>query len=386
MVNTGQRSSRSSPAIPQIHSNATLPLVRILQRYLLARFLRLFTAILIGSTLAIVMVEMLLNFDNMLKTEEGISGVARYLFLRIPAYYMRDLIPIAAFGATFSALAIASRWFETTAIKAAGISPQRLMLPILLSGALLAVVSFVLSETAVLRATREWHRRSLPSHDAITSHWGSFWYHRGHTMYNITEAIRAEQALRGVRIWELDERGHLLRSVQAAGVTIQENGDWLFEDARIHRFDPKHPAAPPIFDRIPGQGVIELADTAAVALAKADTATLPIYELLQYVRARRQDGDPAPHLDAVVQQRLTDPLAVAIFILLAIPLGLQVEQTRSIGLPALYGIATVAVFFMLRNTGSALSAEGVLPAAVFPWALVSVFSAFGAWRFHRLPG
>jgi lipopolysaccharide export system permease protein len=360
--------------------------VRILQRYLLARFLGLFAAILIGSTLSIVLVEMLLNFDNMLKTQEGIGGVARYLFLRIPSYYLRDLIPVAAFGATFSALAIASRWLETTAIKAAGISLREVIVPILLGGVLLTAATFVLSETAVLRATREWNRRSIGDHDPITSRWGSFWYHRGHTVYNIKEAIRAEQALRGVHIWETDAGGRLLRSIQSRRVAIQGNGDWLFESAVIRRFDPAHPEAAPTFERVPGQRVIELADTADATLMNANAAALPIYKLLQYVRARRYDDDPAPRLEAVLQKRLTDPLAVAIFILLAIPLGLRVEQARGIGLPALYGIATVALFFLLRNAGGTLSAGGVLPAGTLPWALVAAFSALGAWRLYRLPG
>ena len=63
--------------------------------------------------------------------------------------------------------------------------------------------------------------------------------------------------------------------------------------------------------------------------------------------------------------------------LLGIPLGLRVEQTRSIGLPALQGIATLAVFFLLRNTSRTLSAEGILPAAALPWTLVAVFTAWG---------
>ena len=189
--------------------------MRILQRYLVARFLGLFAALLVGSILTIVIVEMLLNFDNVLKAQEGFPGVVSYLFLRIPSYYLRDLIPLTAFAASFATLAITSRWLEVLAIKAGGIPPQRVVLPILLIGVLLAVAAFVLTETAVLRATRQWNRRAIGSSDPITFRWGSFWYHRGHTIYNIMDANRDERTLRGVKLWELDERGRLLRSIRA---------------------------------------------------------------------------------------------------------------------------------------------------------------------------
>jgi lipopolysaccharide export LptBFGC system permease protein LptF len=84
--------------------------VRILSRYFVVRFTSLFAAILFASTLTIVIVEMLLNLDDMLRTQQGLVGVLQYLFLRIPSYYLRDLLPISAFAASFFTLAAAARW------------------------------------------------------------------------------------------------------------------------------------------------------------------------------------------------------------------------------------------------------------------------------------
>jgi lipopolysaccharide export system permease protein len=124
--------------------------VRILSRYFAVRFTGLFAAILFASTLTIVIVEMLLNLDDMLRAQDGMTGVLRYLFLRIPSYYLRDLMPVAAFAASFFTLATASRWHETTAVKAGGLSPHRIVLPILATAALLALASLILAETWVV--------------------------------------------------------------------------------------------------------------------------------------------------------------------------------------------------------------------------------------------
>ena len=131
MVRTGRTGLRFSAAVPRVHSNARLLLVRILSRYFVARFLRYFVAIFVASALGIATVEMLLNFDDMLKGGHGTEGVVTYLLLRIPSYYLRELVPICTFAAAFTTLGLAARWFESTAAKAGGISPYRLILPVL---------------------------------------------------------------------------------------------------------------------------------------------------------------------------------------------------------------------------------------------------------------
>ena len=64
-----------------------------------------------------------------------------------------------------------------------------------------------------------------------------------------SEAHRAalkEQArqLREVAIFELDRRGHLVRSIQAARARIDGDGRWQLDDAVIRRFEPGAPEAP----------------------------------------------------------------------------------------------------------------------------------------------
>ena len=59
--------------------------MRILTRYLIARFLGTFAAFLVVSTLTIIVVEMMLNLGDMLRDDSGLRGVSSYLFLRIPS-------------------------------------------------------------------------------------------------------------------------------------------------------------------------------------------------------------------------------------------------------------------------------------------------------------
>ena len=55
----------------------------------------------------------------------------QYLMLRIPTYYLRELIPIASFAASFFTLGLSTPWFEIAAAKAGGLPQARPLAPLL---------------------------------------------------------------------------------------------------------------------------------------------------------------------------------------------------------------------------------------------------------------
>lgn len=368
---------------------ARLPPVRILTRYLVSRFLGNFAAFLILSTLVIIIVEMMLNLGDMLSGDSGLSGIALYLLFRLPAYYLRDLVPIVAFAAAFFTLAQASRWREILAIEAGGISHWRIAIPILLAGAALVVASLIVNETLVLHAMRAWNLRGNEESDMpVTFRQGSFWYHRGSTIYNIGDADRATRTLRGVSIYELDSSGHLVRSIRAPSATVESAHRWRFQAPLIRTFDRTSNVAPPITVREPGEATIELADSADMALLNADVSTLSLRNLHDAIELEASGPRRSLQMTSLYHTRLAEPLAVWVFILLALTLGIRVDHTQGLGMipSAFYGITVLAAFFGLRSLGETLTSEGILPPFVAPWALLAALFAFGAVRFARIRG
>lgn len=356
--------------------------MRILSRYLLASYLRLFVSILFASMLVIAVIEMMLNFDRILDRYEGIGGVATYMFLRLPSYYLRDLFPITSFAAAFFCLGIPARWREITAMKAGGISVHRSVLPVLLAAAGLAVAGFALNETVVLGATRTWERGDqdrLPSFRR-----GSFWYHRGSFVYNVRDADRDTKTLRGVSVFELGANGRLRRSIHSELARIDEEHRWHFADAVVRSFDPSRPAAPPQVERVQ-DATLEVANERDLALLDADPSTLSIRDLLEYIDARREEGADVTAQRGRLHWRLADPWSVLLFALLAVPLGLSVERSRSMAVSALFGVALVAGFYTLKTTASLFAEGGYAVAVASPWILLALFAAFGTWRLARVP-
>ena len=356
--------------------------MRILSRYFALRFLGLFFAILLISTLAIIVVEMLLNFEEMMGGSRGLSSMLSYLFLRIPAYYLRDLVPIAAFAAAFFSIGLAAYWYELTAVKAGGVSTAALLAPILLAALALSLATFLVNETLVIEATQGWNQRLRGGNQSISFRRGTFWYHRGRTIYNIASANREEQTLHGLTIYELDESGRLLRRVQAESADIHADPSWQLENATIRRFDPDRSDAPAQFERV-AKTTVEMHEQSAAALLAADPGELSLADLQSYIGERASEGDEVDRERALLHARLAEPVTVVVLCLLALPLGLRVERDRSLGPAAVYAVATVAAFFAVKSTTITLAVEAVIPSAVGVWTPLAIFAGLGSWQTWR---
>jgi lipopolysaccharide export system permease protein len=359
--------------------------VRILSRYFLASYLALYIAILFAANMIIAIVELMLNFDDVLKYREGIWGVATYMFLRLPSYYLPYLVPVASFGAAFLCLGLPARGQEMVAIKAGGISPHRVAVPVLAAAAALSLATLVVNETIVLDAVVEFHNLDRESDDAaLFQSRGSFWYHKGNALYNVEGADRASRTLQGVNVYERDRHGRLVHSVQAESAQISADGRWHLQNATIRRFDPNDPAAAPATEHV-AETVLTVGEQRGLALLNADASVLPLLRLREYIRALAREGRAATRYRALFHSRLAEPLTVLLFALLAIPIGLAVEQSRSLAVAALHGVAIVGIFYGVLTTTAIMAASGVAAAIPSPWILLALFGGYGAWRLARAP-
>ena len=358
--------------------------MRIVSRYLVQTYLIFFAAVLCGSVLVIVIVEMLVNMDHIFEAQRGLAGIARYLILRIPAYYLRDLVPLSSFAAAFLACGLAARWHEFIAMKVGGISPQRAIAPLLCASLLLSLLAVAVNETLVVGASRAWSRHARGDDGRIDYRRGWFWYHRGRVIYNIREADRATQTLRNVSVFELNDQGRMVRSIHAESVHVESPDRWRLRTVVIRSFDLSRPDAPPILETA-SERVLEVADERDLALLDADTSALSLGDLREYIEIRAREGTETSRYRAQLHGRLAAPVTVVLFALLGIPIGLRVEQTRSLTSPALQGVLVVASFYLVRTTATTLAASGLGPASLTPWLVLAAFGSTGAWLFARVP-
>lgn len=355
--------------------------VGVLSRYLLVRFVATFLGVLVALIVLIGVIELLADFGDVVTSSSGFLDAWLMLILRIPHKHMPILIPASAFAAAYLSVGTAARSYEILAMKASGISPLRVLVPVLLAAAVISGLALLFNETVAVRA-REASRDHSSDDGGVTFRRGSFWYHKGHTIYNVRDADPAARALLDIAIFELDDRGRLLRTVQAARATVGEGGRWHLADAVLRSFDPTDASAPSQYERL-ADAEIDLPDDKA--LLDVNVSALSIAELREY-RSQQEPGDTeSVRAEALLHERIAEPLASLVFVVMALPLALRVERTKSLAVPALQGVAVIFLFYMMREYGGTLATQGVTSAAGTSWAIVAIFLAAGAWQIWRTP-
>ncbi|HKA16054.1 MAG TPA: LptF/LptG family permease [Myxococcota bacterium] len=357
--------------------------MRTLSRYFVQNYLTYYAAIVAASILVIAIVEMMVNFDHVIEYGEGVAGVASYLFLRLPSYYLPYLLPVGSFGAAFLCLGFPARALEILAARTSGIAPQRIAAPVLAAACLLSGVALFLNETVVLRAARRFDRGQ--DGGELFQARGEFWYRRGNTLFNVQGADRDTQTLQGVAIYERDAEGRLLRSVRADRAHIETDRRWRLENALFREFPRGEPDSAPRTEALP-TAMFEVGDAGDLALLGADPHELPLWSLHAYILAVDAEGRDTTRYRSLWHARLADPLTVLLFAVLGAPLGFSVERARSLGAAAIHGVGLLAGYYALQTTASVIGSAGYAASVLAPWAVLGGFGAFGAWRFARVGG
>jgi LPS export ABC transporter permease LptG len=358
--------------------------VYTLWRYLGTRFLWAFVSSAVILALTVLVVDMLLNLDDILETQETLAGAVEFLLVRAGSIYLPYLVPAATFTGAFISIGLAARSREILAVKAGGIAPLRALVPVFALACLLTVVALALGETLTVRANAAMSRHAGSELGDISLRSGTIWYHTGRFVYNIRDPNPDEESVSDIHVYERDEAGRLVRVIVAEQAVRLEPGRWQFRNATVRDFDPGRRHAPPRVERSPDLELV-LAEDRSPRLLQAELASLPVWTLASYVgTVLRAGGDPGPAREAL-HERLTTPLLVLVFALLAVPLGLAVEQTRSLALPALQGVILLFLLLSMREYGGALAPAFTVPGVAVPWVVVGLFSAYGAWRLARIP-
>jgi lipopolysaccharide export LptBFGC system permease protein LptF len=119
------------------------------------------------------------------------------------------------------------------------------------------------------------------------------------------------------------------------------------------------------------------------ALLDADAESLSLFGLSEYIDAVIREGRNPVRYRALFHARLADPLSVLVFALLAVPLGLAVERSRSLAGAAVKGIALIAVFYTLQTSAVLVATGGIAAAVPGPWVVLAAFSVYGTWQYAR---
>lgn len=353
--------------------------MRILHRYLLQGFFRIFGLALAAFIGIYLLVDFFEKVDEFLAKQATISQYLGYFLVKIPLV-ATQVAPLAVLMGVFMTLGTLSRSNEITAMRSGGLSLLRLSAPLV--GVSLVISLGVLAANEYLtplcaQKANYMFYTEVRGKPEISYRRDRIWYREGAQLINIRLATPEAGTLQGLTIYQLGGNELLTGRIDAAAARFND-GRWHLEKGTTRHFDAAGGNLVKLerFDTL----VLDLGKTPEdFRIVESKKEELSFGELRSLARKFRDEGYDATRYRVDMHARLAGPFACLIMAFLGIPFALQKGRHSSIALGIAVSVAIGVSFFILQSIAIALGYSAVLPPLVAAWSANLLFCLLGFW-------
>jgi len=340
---------------------------------------KLFTVRIVAMLAVLVLVLMMLDLlstsgDILAAPGNGQGELWTYITLRVPQLVARFL-PYSVLLATIIALVTLNQNSEVIAMKAAGLSAHQVLAPLLLTAAVVSIVSFTFNEVVVTRATatlKAWEANEfgpVPEDSGVRS---NVYFTDGNGI--LTAATLSGEGenmtMRGVTWYRRSDEGILAEQVRAATARYAGPG-WLLEDAA--RFDVASADTARLNQIVVAEGLTPT----QVELDSIDPDTQNFVELFRSIAAYEDAGRRTAELRATWWHKLSGPLSAFLMPLLGAIAAFGLARSGQLFLRAIIAMALGFAYFVIDNAALAMGSFGGYPPFLAAWAPFFLFLLIG---------
>jgi lipopolysaccharide export system permease protein len=340
-----------------------LTLVKVLDRYIVREFLRLFILFAISAPVLFILGDVTDNIDTFMDRQLGPGQIALGYLFQMPEFIFYSF-PIAALIATIFTVSNMTRHSEMAAAKAGGISFYRVLLPLPILGVLLTGLALFISELMPIAGARraELHGEKQGRRQARTD----FVFRAdGGAVYSIRLLDTDRNRIDGLTVHRQgDEKKIPTISIIAAEANYSPKTGWILNNGYYRfLFGPGKETAMH-FDRLKPLNFPETPEQ-LLAVPK-EPEEMRYAELGRFIDIMERSGAKPLKLMVEHAQKIAIPVATLIIILFAAPLA----NTTSRGGPA-YGIGIslgiTILYLMLFRLSAAAGATGSVDTTLAAW-------------------
>lgn len=350
-------------------------MTRILDRYVVREFLRLFLLFSIAAPMLFVVGDLTDNIDTYM--ERGYTGaqIALSYLYQLPLFIMYSF-PIAALIGTVFTVNNMTRHSELTAAKAGGISFWRILAPLPAIGILLTFVALGLSELVPI--TTRMRAELLGQQSSNRSIRSDFVYRAGNGfVYQVRRLDLSSSSMASVVVErEGNEPERPSIHIKAAdGVWDKEDG-WTLSQGQMRLFFGPDAERQFSFKQMK---IVDFDETPEELLAEPrEPEQMGYRELARFIEIIQRSGGEPLQLMVEQAQKIALPVATLLIILFGAPLANSTQRGgAAYGIGVSLGI-TVAYLMAFKVFGAMGSAGAIDPmiAAWVPNILLLVASGF----------
>ena len=356
-----------------------LPVGGILDRYLAQGFLRVFGLSLLCITSLYVIVDFFDRIGTFVNSGASMATIIRYFVYRAPVSISRVIGFATLFSALFC-LSVLARTQEITAMRAGGISLQRIALPLWIVAWFICLLSFFWNEALVPVFThqaqtilkteiRNRQQRSLLGTADI-------WIRGENSFINVDHFETATSTLKGVTIFLLN-RDLSLRGLLEIPTTRWTGRGWEASDVTEWHFLPDGKVLSQKTNMVPP--ISETPEDLKLLARDADEFTF--FDLQNQIADMKSKGIDATSYEVDLQSKLAFPVISPLMILIAIPFAVRKQMSGSMA--ASFGMAMLVGFgyWVLSAFCISLGHNGALPPGIAAWVPNAIFAMIGLFLF-----
>ena len=359
----------------------------ILDKYVIRRLLGPLALVLVSTSSLYVVIDLTENVDDMAKNSVPFNVIVGYYINLVPQLVM-DIMPLALMISVLILLTVLERQQELTAFKAGGISLYRVVVPILLIGALVAGSMWVLSESVVPKSNRKAKqlldrikgRENARSYSAGGRQW--LLSRDDQSFYSFLQFDESDQSMVRLTKLSINEAMQLRFHLFAPRVTFT-NGAWIAHSGWFRSLEPDGSID---FEMITGPTEIGIAEGPEYfAHERLLPAEMSVKELRSHIDELVDSGHYPARLIVRWHQKFAYPLSAFLMVFLSLPFGLnrggrRVTTMQGIALALVLGIIYYVAVAFFGKLGEA----EVLPAVLGAWAPTILASLFAINRLTTL--
>lgn len=359
--------------------------VTTLDRYMIAELSGPF-AFGFSAFMLIFVATNLLSLSRLITEEHApLLAVIEYFFWSLPQV-VPYVVPMATLLAVLLAMQRLSGESEVTAMKAGGVSLERMAVPLMVVGFGLSVVTFFIEQTIVPysndRATEIMqvtiqHAPALGTNLTVYTPLPD----GGRQLTAATGYDASSQSLLNVTVIQYDRTGAPQLIIFGDRATAQTNTSWTFANARTYRFDPDGTTLESTQQTLSidiGEGPSSL-----LKRAKGTPQEMSRSEIAQVIRTGQLSPTQLGQYVAEYQSQLARPFACLVFALLAVPFGMR--RVRGGGTSVGFGLAVAIVFiyYVVMTISNSLGTLNGAMAFLMAWFPNVLFFAIGLVLLRR---
>ena len=357
--------------------------MRIISRYILREFFRIFALTLVGFVLVFLIVDFLERIDNFLEVQIPLLRVGYFFLMSVPNVVFQ-MTPVAVLVAVLISLGLLARHSEVVALKASGVSLYRVSLPILLTAVLISVMLFIMADTIIPHSSSQvneiWEREVERRRATLSNVRRDIWYRSPTAVLNFDSFNEKTRAVEGVTVYRMDGAFHLTERIEA-GHGKPVGDQWELRNGLVKTYARDGTLTVRHFD-LEYFALPELPKEFAQVQKSSDEMSFA--DLAGWVRQMQMEGYDPRRYQVDLALKISYPFICLIMALIGLPIAFWKEKGGGIALGIGVGIGLSFVYIVFNGLSRSLGYSGLLPPLAAAWMPNVIFALLGVFLFTHV--